>query len=174
MTYPQSPQPPGPGGAVPPGDGRHRAMLVVAGVVGAVVLALVIVLIVMAALGAGFFASTRDDSAEASGTAGAPVASAAPASTVSPVGGAPVCVFNAGTQPGLADSMRQVLTSAGYTVTETGNLATSSIAENTVFYVPESEPEGRALAGRVGAEAIERPSSFTRCPGQLVLVMVQS
>lgn len=147
-------------------DWRGKAVLVGAGVIGAVVLVVVIVLIVMAALGVGFFASKSDDAA--GGSAAGSSVTAAPAA---PAGGTPVCIFDASAVQDLASSMSGWLSSSGYVVTRTGSLPASSVPRNTVYFTGELEPEGRALARLIGAEAQARPTTFTECPRQLVLIV---
>lgn len=83
-----------------------------------------------------------------------------------------VCVLNAGAVSGLTKRYGDQLTAAGYTVTETGNLVTSSVNGNTVIYDADQAAAAQELAERVGAATMLRPQVFTRCPGALALVVV--
>ncbi|MBM7368058.1 LytR C-terminal domain-containing protein [Gordonia hydrophobica] len=85
-----------------------------------------------------------------------------------------LCVLNAGRVTGLAGEVAKTLTDQGFTVEETSNLSTSSVSENTIFYTPDQEDAAKKVAEEVpgGAELNPRPDAFTRCLGQLAVVVV--
>ncbi|MFT4086358.1 MAG: LytR C-terminal domain-containing protein [Gordonia sp. (in: high G+C Gram-positive bacteria)] len=86
-----------------------------------------------------------------------------------------ICVLNAGKVTGLAKEVGDTLQGAGFTLgTDPSNLATSSITENTIFYEAGQKAAAEKVAGSVpgGASAEERPAEFTKCPGELVVVVV--
>lgn len=85
-----------------------------------------------------------------------------------------LCVLNAGNVTGLAGEVAKTLTDKGFTVAETANLSTASVSENTIFYTPEQQEAAKKLAEQVpgGASLEARPDAFTRCLGQLAVVVV--
>lgn len=86
-----------------------------------------------------------------------------------------LCVLNAGNISGLAKEVADTLTSAGFTLgTAPGNLPTSSITENTIFYGEGQEDAAAKVAEQVpgGAQTEARPGAFTRCPGELAVIVV--
>ncbi|MEJ9077150.1 LytR C-terminal domain-containing protein [Gordonia malaquae] len=85
-----------------------------------------------------------------------------------------MCVLNAGTQTGLAGEVSDALKAAGFTVSEAANLSTASISENTIFYGAGKESAAKKVAESVpgGADVTERPAAFTKCPGELAVVVV--
>lgn len=85
-----------------------------------------------------------------------------------------LCVLNAGNVTGLASEVAKTLTDSGYKVAETANLSTASVSENTIFYTADQEDAAKKLAEAVpgGAELDPRPDAFTRCLGQLAVVVV--
>lgn len=90
-----------------------------------------------------------------------------------PSTGFELCVLNAGRAVGLSARYKSQLESAGYIVSESGNLATASIIENTVFYNgPDQEAQAKEIAIAIGAIAVERPATFPRCAGQIVVAVV--
>ncbi|MFT3716704.1 MAG: LytR C-terminal domain-containing protein [Gordonia sp. (in: high G+C Gram-positive bacteria)] len=87
-----------------------------------------------------------------------------------------LCVLNAGTTTGLAKEVGDKLTAAGFALgTTPSNLSTSSVTENTIFYDAGDEAAAKKVADAVpgGADTTPRPEQFTRCPGELVVVVVQ-
>ena len=101
--------------------------------------------------------------------------SAAPSSSKPDVEGVPsMCVLNAGTVTGLAGDVSEALKAAGFDVSATENLQTSSISENTVFYGPGEQEAAEKVAAAVpgGASADPRPAAFTRCSGELAVIVV--
>lgn len=102
--------------------------------------------------------------------------SSAPSSTSAQAGDGPkLCVLNAGTVTGLAQEVSDELKSAGFDIgTDPGNLTTSSVTENTIFYgdgeADAAEKVAEAVPG--GASTEVRPAAFTRCPGELAVVVV--
>ncbi|ALG83558.1 LytR C-terminal domain-containing protein [Gordonia phthalatica] len=85
-----------------------------------------------------------------------------------------LCVLNAGNVTGLAAEVAKTLTDGGYKVAETANLSTASVSENTIFYTPDQEDAAKKVAEAVpgGAELNPRPDAFSRCLGQLAVVVV--
>ena len=105
-------------------------------------------------------------------------ATASATSTSSSSGGSaevpPLCVFNAGTVSGLATEVSTALEDAGFEVSDPGNLSTSSISENTIFYDSgdrsAAQKVAKALGGSVSVEA--RPDSFTDCSDGMPVIVV--
>lgn len=86
-----------------------------------------------------------------------------------------LCVLNAGKVTGLAKEVADSLQGSGFSLgTEPSNLSTSSISENTIFYDEGGEDAAKKVADAVpgGASTEARPSSFTKCPGELVVIVV--
>lgn len=84
-----------------------------------------------------------------------------------------ICVLNAGTETGLTTKYVNLLRDGGYETTETGNLATASITENTVFYDVGLQVHNAArMAVIVGGQLVERPDTFTKCPRMITVVVV--
>lgn len=108
----------------------------------------------------------------------ASVSTSAEATTTTSSGGSaetpPLCVFNAGTVSGLASEVTTTLEDAGFEVSDPGNLSTSSITENTVFYDSgdrsAAQKVAKALGGSVSVEA--RPDSFTDCSDGMPVIVV--
>ncbi|WP_290852377.1 LytR C-terminal domain-containing protein [Gordonia sp. (in: high G+C Gram-positive bacteria)] len=85
-----------------------------------------------------------------------------------------VCVLNAGPVTGLSGRYKSRLEFVGYTVSESGNLSTASLTENTVFYDgPAQEVQAKEIAIAIDGIAVERPATFTRCAGQIVVAVVE-
>ncbi|GAA3968748.1 LytR C-terminal domain-containing protein [Gordonia caeni] len=118
--------------------------------------------------------ATATDSPASETTASSP--SSAPNSTSAQAGDSPkLCVLNAGTTTGLAQEVSDELKSAGFAIgTDPGNLTTSSVTENTIFYgegeADAAEKVAEAVPGGASTEA--RPAAFSRCPGELAVVVV--
>lgn len=103
----------------------------------------------------------------------AAASSTAPSADVSDV--PKLCVLNAGTTTGLAKEVSDKLKSAGFAIgTAPGNLSTASIDENTVFYDEGDQKAAEKVAAVVpgGAEASPRPEVFDKCPGEIVVIVV--
>lgn len=85
-----------------------------------------------------------------------------------------MCVLNAGTVTGLAGDVSDSLKEAGFDVSGAENLSTGSISENTVFYDEGQEAAAKKVADAVpgGASTDPRPAVFTRCEGELVVIVV--
>ncbi|MFW0783168.1 LytR C-terminal domain-containing protein [Gordonia sp. CPCC 206044] len=85
-----------------------------------------------------------------------------------------LCVFNAGSVSGLAGEVSDELKAKGYEMDEPGNLSTSSITENTIFYdegqKSEAEDVAQSLGGNPSVES--RPSSFTDCSDGIPVIVV--
>lgn len=114
-------------------------------------------------------------SAAATSAPGSAAPTAAPSSDVSAADVPKLCVLNAGTISGLAKEVADELQSAGFTLgTEPGNLTTSSISENTIFYGEGEQDAAAKVADAVpgGADVVERPAAFTRCDGEIVVIVV--
>jgi hypothetical protein len=111
-------------------------------------------------------------STSASPRVGAPSASAGESSASA--SGPLVCVFNAGTISGLAVQVTDELKSKGYRTSAPGNLATSSITENTVFYTSSQRTQAQQIASDLsgGASVDVRPSAFTQCRGGIAVVVL--
>lgn len=112
--------------------------------------------------------SSTSSSTTSSGTAGAAGESSASAS------GPLVCVFNAGTVTGLAVEVTDALKAKGYRTSAPGNLTTSSITENTVFYTASQRSQAQQIASDLdgGASIDARPSAFTQCRGGIAVVVL--
>ncbi|WP_366943429.1 LytR C-terminal domain-containing protein [uncultured Williamsia sp.] len=112
--------------------------------------------------------SSSSTSPSTSGTAGAAGESGASAS--SPL----VCVYNAGTITGLAVEVTDALKAKGYRTSAPGNLSTSSITENTVFYTASQRAQAQQIADDLdgGASIDARPSAFTQCRGGIAVVVL--
>lgn len=113
--------------------------------------------------------------AEAASDTSAPSESTPSSTSAAPRANTPrVCVFNAGTVTGLAKEVSDELEDQGFRMAEPGNLSTSSITENTLFYEDgdkaAADRVADALAGEVSVE--ERPSTFTNCADGLALIVV--
>ena len=113
-------------------------------------------------------APSTSSTASSTGTPGAAGESSASAS--SPL----VCVFNAGTITGLAVEVTDALKAKGYRTSAPGNLSTSSITENTVFYTPSQRTQAQQIASDLdgGASIDARPSAFTQCRGGIAVVVL--
>lgn len=123
-------------------------------------------------------------------TAGAPTTTSAPATTpatttsaAGPAAAAsasqadrsvPVRVFNNSTVSGLAAQTANELTSAGWTVSETGNYSYGLIQNTTVYYRTDNTAEKRAaetIAAELGVKAEPRFEGITSAsPGVIVIV----
>ncbi|MBT0567029.1 LytR C-terminal domain-containing protein [Williamsia sp. CHRR-6] len=127
-------------------------------------------------------AAAKSSSATASSTpvpagAGAnqPVTTAEASPTTTTTSGTKplVCVFNAGSVKGLATEVNSTLKAKGWRVAPPGNLTSSSITENTVFYTPTQKAAATELAADLGEASLDaRPASFTRCPTGIAVVVV--
>lgn len=119
---------------------------------------------------------TGDQSPAPESGSASPSTSAASGSSSAQTGDGPaLCVLNAGTTTGLAKEVSDELKSAGFQVgSEPGNLTTSSVTENTVFYGEGEDAAAEKVAEAVpgGASTEARPAAFTRCPGELAVVVV--
>ncbi|GEE03513.1 hypothetical protein nbrc107696_39590 [Gordonia spumicola] len=84
------------------------------------------------------------------------------------------CVYNAGVVTGASARAARSLTGAGIDVLETSNLQSRSVTENVVFYPAGRESEARTVAAAVpgGAVAEPRPAAFTKCPGEIAVIVV--
>ncbi len=117
--------------------------------------------------------ATATETATTSAPASSP-ASPSPSIDVSDV--PKLCVLNAGTTGGLAKEVSDKLKSAGFAIgTAPGNLSTASIDENTVFYDDGAQEAAEKVAAAVpgGAEASPRPDVFDKCPGEIVVIVVE-
>lgn len=108
-----------------------------------------------------------------SAEAGAP-ASGTSSSTSASASGPLVCVYNAGSQSGLAVEVTDTLKAKGYRTSEPGNLQSASITENTVFYTPPLRDEAEKVVADLdnGATADPRPSAFTQCRGGIAVIVI--
>ncbi|MFW0794179.1 LytR C-terminal domain-containing protein [Gordonia sp. CPCC 205515] len=109
--------------------------------------------------------------ATATSVSAAPTTSASASSAVASV---KLCVFNAGSVTGLAGDISDDLKAKGYQMETPGNLSTSSITENTVFYDEGQKAEAEQVAEALGGDASvdERPSSFTECSDGIPVIVV--
>lgn len=138
--------------------------------------------ILFAAIGAlSLTGSGSDDEAAASQTpaeqtsesAAAPATTtAAPTTSVDPAD-VDVRVLNNSDVSGLAATTAATLTSAGWTITETGNYAESQVPATTVYYGTDSGAESAAqdIADELGATVETMPPTLTTF-GTGVVVMV--
>ncbi|MCP2193173.1 LytR C-terminal domain-containing protein [Williamsia deligens] len=108
--------------------------------------------------------------AASSGSLAPSAAGESSASTSGPL----VCVYNAGTITGLAVEVTDALKAKGYRTSAPGNLSTSSITENTVFYTASQRAEAQKVASDLdgGASIDARPSAFTQCRGGIAVVVL--
>ncbi|WP_045821672.1 LytR C-terminal domain-containing protein [Williamsia herbipolensis] len=108
-----------------------------------------------------------------SAAAGAP-ASGTSSSTSASASSPLVCVYNAGSQSGLAVEVTDTLKAKGYRTSAPGNLQSASITENTVFYTPALRDEAEKVVADLdnGATADPRPSAFTQCRGGIAVVVI--
>lgn len=85
-----------------------------------------------------------------------------------------LCVLNNGTTTGLAKQVGDELKAAGFTLgSEPDNLSSGSVSENTIFYDEGDEAAAKKVADALGSADIQaRPAAFTRCPGEMVVVVV--
>ncbi|WP_440712822.1 LytR C-terminal domain-containing protein [Gordonia sp. FQ] len=113
---------------------------------------------------------------QASGTTTAPASTKPSDTTSTQAADVPkLCVLNAGTETGLAKKVSDDLKSKGFAIgTDPSNLSTSSVTENTIFYGEGEEAAAKKVAEAVpnGADVTVRPDNFTKCPGELVVVVV--
>lgn len=121
---------------------------------------------------AGRNAQTSAEQAPSTGSAKSAAPSSSPVSGAEKVGS--VCVLNAGTVTGLAGDVSEALKSKGFEVSGAENLQTSSISENTIFYGEGEEDAAKTLAEAVPGEASPepRPAAFSKCQGQLAVVVI--
>ena len=97
-----------------------------------------------------------------------------PTPTTSDVSDVPrVCVLNVGRISGLAKEVANELKAKGFKIGTVANYQTQSIDENTIFFMTGQEEAAKKLAADVpgGASPSPRPDVFTRCPGDLVLLV---
>ncbi|KQS00967.1 hypothetical protein ASG12_05055 [Williamsia sp. Leaf354] len=118
-------------------------------------------------------ASSASETPSSSAVAGAP-ASGTSSSTSASASGPLVCVYNAGSQSGLAVEVTDTLKAKGYRTSEPGNLQSASITENTVFYTPSLRDEAEKVVADLdnGATADPRPSAFTQCRGGIAVIVI--
>ncbi|AZG46209.1 LytR C-terminal domain-containing protein [Gordonia insulae] len=85
-----------------------------------------------------------------------------------------LCVFNAGSVSGLAGDVTDALKAKGFQTAEPGNLTTSSVTENTVFYDDGQKSAADKVAEALGGDASvdPRPSSFTQCSDGIPVIVV--
>ncbi|MFT3898943.1 MAG: LytR C-terminal domain-containing protein [Gordonia sp. (in: high G+C Gram-positive bacteria)] len=107
----------------------------------------------------------------AAGEPSAPPSTAAAKSTK-------VCVINAGEVKGLATTITDQLKAKGYQTEEPGNLSSSSMTENTIFYLNGQKAAADEVAGDLGGSySVEaRPAGATKlpeCSGVLVIAVNQ-
>lgn len=117
---------------------------------------------------------TSEKSPSAKPTSAAPSKSASPSSSVRAGDSLKLCVLNAGTTGGLAKKVSDELAAKGFAIgTDPANLSTSSVTENTVFYDEGDDEAAQKVADEITGATIEaRPSAFTKCPGELAVVVV--
>ncbi|MFC0314364.1 LytR C-terminal domain-containing protein [Gordonia phosphorivorans] len=120
--------------------------------------------------------STASSVVSSEGKSSSAATSEAPKSTTAGAADVPaLCVLNAGSTKGWAKDVSDQLKSAGFTIgSEPGNLSTSSVTENTIFYGEGQEDAAQKVADAVpgGASLSVRPPAFTRCEGELAVVVV--
>lgn len=122
--------------------------------------------------GAGQSAQATSETSASAAPGSSPAASAEPTGSA---GDTKICVLNAGSIAGLAGEVSEELKSGGFPIgTDPANLPTSSITENTVFYAEGDEEAAKKVAEAVpgGASAEERPAAFTRCDGEIAVIVV--
>ncbi|MFT4202080.1 LytR C-terminal domain-containing protein [Gordonia sp. (in: high G+C Gram-positive bacteria)] len=114
------------------------------------------------------------------GQAQPPASTAPPAPKPQPQAkGVKVCVINAGEVKGLATTVTDQLKAKGYKTDEPGNLSSSSMTENTIFFRSGDEAAAKELATALGGGySVEaRPASATKLPecagGVLVIAVNQ-
>lgn len=101
------------------------------------------------------------------------VSSSAPSSAAS-ASAVRLCVFNAGSVSGLASEVTDELKAKGYRTAAPGNIESSSITENTVFYDDDTQSEAEKVAKDLSGDASvdPRPSSFTQCRDGIPVIVV--
>lgn len=113
-------------------------------------------------------------SAPAPTSASAPPTTGSAETTAASGGKSKLCVYNAGSVSGLAGDVSDDLKAKGFQMAKPGNLTSTSITENTIFYddgqKSEAEDVATALGGDASVEA--RPSSFTRCADGIPVIVV--
>ncbi|MGC5255983.1 LytR C-terminal domain-containing protein [Gordonia sp. DT218] len=109
-------------------------------------------------------------SAAAPSAASASASSSASASADTPE----LCVFNAGAVSGLAGEVADNLKAKGFQTASPGNITTSSITENTIFYDDGQKSAADEVAAALGGDASveSRPSSFTQCADGIPVIVV--
>ena len=108
-------------------------------------------------------------------TAAAPSSAASSSSSARASADTPeLCVFNAGSVSGLAGEVSDSLKAKGFATTEPGNLTTSSVTENTIFYDEGQKSAADEVASALGGDTSvdPRPSSFTQCSDGLPVIVV--
>ncbi len=136
---------------------------------------LLAVAIVFVGLGWHSAATSGDDPEKGLEAAQRQVATTAAPSTSATASAvkARVCVYNAGTIAGLAGDITDELKAQGFETADPGNLSTSSITENTVFYDDDQKTQAEAVAEALGGASVDpRPSSFTRCSTGIPVIVV--
>lgn len=119
--------------------------------------------------------STQSAPAESTAKGNGPTSAPASSSKVADAADVgSVCVLNAGTVTGLAGKVSDSLKQSGFDVSGAENLSTGSISENTVFYDDGNEAAAKKVADVVpgGASTDPRPAVFTRCEGELAVIVV--
>lgn len=117
----------------------------------------------------GSATTTGPATTSASVTTTAATTSASGADTLS----VPVRVFNNSSVSGLAGETAGELTSAGWTVAETGNYSDTTIAETTVYYGTSAVEKEAALeiAAALGATAKPRPAALTSTSAGVIVIV---
>ncbi|GAB88264.1 LytR C-terminal domain-containing protein [Gordonia rhizosphera] len=137
---------------------------------------LLAVAIVFVGLGWHSAATSGDNPEKGLEEAQRQVATTAPASTSAKASADKprVCVYNAGTIAGLAGDITDELKAQGFETATPGNLSTSSITENTIFYDDGQKAQAEVVAEALGGDASvdPRPSSFTRCSTGIPVIVV--
>jgi LytR cell envelope-related transcriptional attenuator len=119
----------------------------------------------------GSSGKSDDDSASAASTA---TSTAAPATTSNAAANqAEVRIYNISSKEGVAARTKDQLTSAGFKVTETGNLAVSDVSATTVYFTDADGEHATAdaVGKNLGAPVQPRiPALSGQPPGVIVLV----
>jgi hypothetical protein len=120
--------------------------------------------------------SSSGKSDDDSASAGASVTTSAPAASTSskaPANQAEVHIYNISSKEGVAARTKDQLTSAGFKVTDVGNLSLSEVSATTVYYTDADDEHATAdaVGQKLGAPVQPRiPALSGQPPGVIVLV----
>ncbi|MCV7098968.1 LytR C-terminal domain-containing protein [Mycobacterium palustre] len=114
-----------------------------------------------------------DDDSTSAGSAVTTSAPAASTSSKAPANQAEVRIYNISSKEGVAARTKDQLTSAGFKVTDVGNLSLSEVSATTVYYTDADDEHATAdaVGQKLGAPVQPRiPALNGQPPGVIVLV----